>query len=69
VKYRGTSAEYARFSKAMNLPQQRERVTVDGLGNIGVGKYKSTSNAGVPLKTVEKFYKIVIIKAGKQSLD
>ena len=24
----------------MELPQQRERVTVDGLGNIGVGKYK-----------------------------
>ncbi len=23
----------------MNLPQQRERVTVDGLGNIGAGKY------------------------------
>lgn len=34
-RYRGTSAEYARFSKAMDLPQQRERVTVDGLGNIG----------------------------------
>lgn len=39
-RYRGTSAEYARFSKAMDLPQQRERVTVDGLGNIGQGKYK-----------------------------
>lgn len=39
-RYRGTSAEYSRFSKAMNLPQQRERVTVDGLGNIGVGKTK-----------------------------
>ena len=24
----------------MDLPQQRERVTVDGLGNIGQGKYK-----------------------------
>lgn len=34
-RYRVTSAEYARFSKAMDLPQQRERVTVDGLGNIG----------------------------------
>lgn len=37
---RGTSQEYTRFSKAMDLPQQRERVTVDGLGNIGVGKWK-----------------------------
>lgn len=24
----------------MNLKQQRERVSVDGLGNIGVGKWK-----------------------------
>lgn len=39
-KYRGTSQEYTRFSKAMELPQQRARVTVDGLGNIGVGKTK-----------------------------
>lgn len=43
-RYRGTSAEYARFSKAMDLPQQRERVTVDGLGNIGQGKYKILTN-------------------------
>lgn len=39
-RYRGTSQEYARFSKAMDLPQQRQRVTVDGLGNIGQGKWK-----------------------------
>ena len=48
AKYRVTSAEYTRFSKAMNLPQQRERVTVDGLGNIGVGKYKVTNNIHKP---------------------
>lgn len=47
-RYRGTSQEYTDFSKAMNLPQQRERVTIDGLGNIGAGKYKNT------VKTVEK---------------
>lgn len=41
ARYRKTSDEYARFSKAMDLPQQRERVTVDGLGNIGQGKYKA----------------------------
>ncbi len=40
-RYRGTSQEYTEFSKAMGLPQQRERVTIDGLGNIGVGKYKT----------------------------
>lgn len=44
ARYRGTSAEYTRFSQAVDLPQQRERVTVDGLGNIGVGKYTGGSN-------------------------
>lgn len=39
-RYRVTSGEYTRFSKAMDLPQQRERVTVDGLGNVRVGKWK-----------------------------
>lgn len=39
-RYRVTSGEYTRFSKAVDLPQQRERVTVDGLGNVGVGKWK-----------------------------
>ena len=40
AKYRGTSQEYTSFSKAMDLPQQRQRVAIDGLGNIGVGKWK-----------------------------
>ena len=40
AKYRVMSKEYTDFSKAMGLPQQRERVTIDGLGNIGVGKWK-----------------------------
>ena len=44
ARYRGTSAEYTRFSETVDLPQQRERVTVDGLGNIGVGKYTNGSD-------------------------
>lgn len=51
-RYRGTSAEYARFSKAMDLPQQRERVYIDGLGDVGKGKYtkqvlKKESDGGI----------------------
>lgn len=42
-RYRGTSQEYTRFSKAMDLPMQRERVTVDGLGDVGVGRWKKKS--------------------------
>jgi len=63
ARYRKTSDEYARFSKAMELPQQRERVTVDGLGNIGVGKYK---------KAVDKSSESGIIKeseAHKKTLE
>lgn len=56
-RYRGTSQEYTRFSKAMDLPQQRERVTVDGLGNIGQGKWK---------KSVDKKEKNDIIKLRKE---
>ena len=49
-RYRATSAEYARFSKAMDLPQQRERVTIDGLGDVRktpakvLGKLTSSDN-------------------------
>lgn len=39
-RYRSSMAQYAEFSKKMDLPQQRERITVDGLGNIGGGKIK-----------------------------
>lgn len=69
-RYRGTSAEYARFSKAMDLPQQRERVTVDGLGNIGQGKYKLPED--VNNKTVDIKDKSDIMeesKAHKQAID
>lgn len=52
-RYRVTSGEYTRFSEAMGLPQQRERVTVDGLGNIGVGKYKKTLKNAVGKPIIE----------------
>lgn len=38
ASYYGTSQEYTQFSQSMDLPQQRDRVTIDGLGNIGKGK-------------------------------
>ena len=58
-RYRGTSAEYVRFSKAMDLPQQRERVYIDGLGNIGVGKIK--------IDLTLKDYKDIMHMRGKMS--
>jgi hypothetical protein len=44
----------------MDLPQQRERVTVDGLGNIGQGKYTQTNN--VNNKSVDNDGKSGIIR-------
>jgi hypothetical protein len=32
--YQGTSAQYADFAKVMKLPQERERVYIDGLGRV-----------------------------------
>lgn len=49
-RYRVTSQEYTRFSEAMNLPQQRQRVTVDGLGNIGQGKWKLKNETEIRTK-------------------
>ena len=34
VRYFATSDDYLRFSKAMDIPRQRERVSVDSLGTI-----------------------------------
>ena len=41
-RYRSTMAQYVEFSNKMDLPQQRERITVDGFGNVGVGKFKKS---------------------------
>ena len=35
AKYRATMAQYTAFSKQMGLPQQRERIYIDGLGRVG----------------------------------
>lgn len=41
AKYHALSSEYARFSKAMELPQQRERISVDGFKGIDTSFGKS----------------------------
>ena len=51
ARYHGTSQEYTAFSKAMGLPQQRERVFADGLGNIMQGETEGGSGKPSPIKT------------------
>lgn len=51
AKYRALSNEYAAFSKAMNLPQQRERISIDGRKGVDVSFGKQAEKAE---KTVEK---------------
>ena len=47
AKYRALSNEYAAFSKAMNLPRQRERISIDGRKGVDV-------SFGKPAKAKEK---------------
>jgi hypothetical protein len=44
AKYHGLSNEYARFSKAIDLPQQRERISVDGRKGVDVSFGKPKLN-------------------------
>jgi len=44
AKYHALSDEYAKFSKAMSLPQQRERINIDGRKGVDVSFGKSKLN-------------------------
>lgn len=51
ARYHGTSHEYAQFSKAMGLPQERERVYADGLGTkLMQGKTEGGNGKDSPVK-------------------
>ena len=58
-RYQGTLQEYNRFSRKMELPVQRDRIYVDGWGNIGVGKTK--------IDLTNKSYDDIIYMKGKMS--
>ena len=60
AKYHALSSEYAEFSKAMNLPQQRERISIDGRKGVDVSFGKP---AEIEEKTVAKSGESGIIKA------
>lgn len=47
ARYFKTSDEYVRFSKAMDLPQQRERVLIDGNGIISNKPVAKSAESGI----------------------
>ncbi|MBQ9898548.1 MAG: phage minor capsid protein [Ruminococcus sp.] len=49
ARYMGTSHEYATFSEAMGLPQERQRVSADGLGSIMKGNTEGGSGKESPV--------------------
>jgi len=57
AKYHALSNEYAQFSKAMNLPQQRERIRVSTFKGVDENIGKPLENAGESgiIKAKEKF--------------
>ena len=60
ARYHGTSHEYAQFSKAMGLPQERERVYADGLGTkLMQGKTEGGSGKESPIKVPPVGTKVV----------
>lgn len=56
IKYRETMRQYRLFSEEMKLPQQRERVYMDGLGKVGMnGKLANTGNRDIMKIKEEEF--------------
>lgn len=63
VRYFQRQDEYVKFSKAMNLPQQWERVTVDGKNALGSKLPKKAESVNkITAESVAKSGKSVIIK-------
>ena len=66
AKYHALSNEYAQFSKAMNLPQQRERISIDGRKGVDVSFGKPVEKVD---KAVEKSGESGIIKLTPQKQE
>lgn len=64
ARYLSTLHEYQRFSKAMNLDPQMERVYMDGLGRMAGGRIPAKA-AAAHVKPVEKAADSGILKAAK----
>lgn len=69
TKHHALSDEYAQFSKAMDLPQQRERVSIDGRKGVDVSFGESLETGEKPVAKSENsgIIKVNNMKADKNS--
>lgn len=61
-KYLNTLREYQGFSKKMELPEQMQRVYMDGLGRVLPGRIFESRISNIKKKTAEKIFDVEITK-------
>lgn len=62
AKYLNTLREYQWFSKKMELPEQMQRVYMDGLGRVLPGRIFESRISNIKKKTAEKIFDVEITK-------
>nr|WP_317380251.1 phage minor capsid protein [uncultured Faecalimonas sp.] len=62
AKYLNTLRQYQQFSKKMGLPEQMERVYIDGLGRVAPGKIRGSRVSNIKKKTAAEFFDVEITK-------
>lgn len=62
AKYLNTLHQYQGFSKRMGLPEQMERVYMDGLGRVAPGRIRGSRVSNVKKKTAAEIFNVEITK-------
>lgn len=62
AKYLNTLHQYQGFSKRMGLPEQMERVYMDGLGRVAPGRIRGSKVSNVKKKTAAEIFNVEITK-------
>lgn len=62
AKYLNTLHQYQGFSKKMGLPEQMERVYMDGLGRVAPGRIRNSRVSNIKKKTAAEIFNVEITK-------